>query len=69
MQGEQRERERVGEKNNIKPFSKTCWPRLVKQHQGLQLKTGGGRRGRGKHTSRQWKMQAGRADACRNARV
>lgn len=29
MQGKQKER-----KKTIKPFSKTCWPRLVKQHQG-----------------------------------
>lgn len=48
---------RVGRDNNTEAFSKRCWPRLVKQHQGLEGKTAAWQRGR-KHTS----IRAGDAD-------
>lgn len=57
MQEKQAESEK-----NIKPFSKTCWLRLVKQYQGLVLKTSRGDMAKTQVVSS--RCRQGQVDAC-----
>lgn len=41
----------AGRNDKTQPFSKTRWPRLVKQHQRFVITTSGWQRGHGKHNS------------------